>query len=115
MTSAMPEPFRIFVGWDSREDLPYQVCRHTLHARTSGPITVSPLRQNVLRENGVYSREVDALASTEFTFTRFLVPHLAGYEGWALFCDCDFLWQEDVLELAQLADGRPLRCHVCPS
>ena len=106
MTSAMPEPFRIFVGCDSREDLPYQVCRHTLHARTSGPITVSPLRQNVLRENGVYSREVDALASTEFTFARFLVPHLAGYEGWALFCDCDFLWQEDVLELAQLADDR---------
>ena len=106
ITPAIPEPFRIFVGWDSREDFLYQVCRHSLYTRTSGPITVNPLRQNELRENGIYSREVDVLASTEFTFTRFLVPHLAGYEGWALFCDCDFLWQDDIIKLAQLADDR---------
>ncbi len=106
MPSEEPQAFRVFVGWDSREDEVYQVCRHSLYTRASGPISVEPLRQNALREQGIYTRDVDALSSTEFTFSRFLVPHLAEYEGWALFCDCDFLWLEDVLALAQLADDR---------
>ena len=44
----------------------------------------------------IYWREVDKLASTEFTFTRFLVPHLMNYKGWALFIDCDIVFLEDV-------------------
>ena len=41
----------------------------------------------------------DPLAATEFTYTRFLTPALAGYQGWALFCDCDFLWLGDIAGL----------------
>jgi hypothetical protein len=67
---------------------------------------VEPLRQPDLRQLGLDHRPVDPLASTEFTYTRFLVPHLAGYQGWALFCDCDFLWLADVAELLALADDR---------
>ena len=37
--------------------------------------------------------------SIEFGMTRYLVPYLHGYKGWALFCDCDFLWLEDVDKL----------------
>lgn len=106
MSAAKSQTLRVFVGWDSREDEAFKVCRHSLHARASGPISVKPLRREVLREQGIYSRNVDALASTEFTYSRFLVPHLAGYQGWALFCDCDFLWLEDVRKLARLADDR---------
>ena len=106
MPPEMDKIFRIFVGWDSREDRAYQVCRHSLQTRASGPILVKPLKQDALREQGIYTRNVDPLASTEFTFTRFLVPHLAGYEGWALFCDCDFLWLQDVFKLAQMVDDR---------
>ena len=106
MSAAKPQTFRVFVGWDSREGELYEVCRHSLHARASGPISVKSLRQHVLRERGIYTRDVDPLSSTEFTFSRFLVPYLAGFDGWALFCDCDFLWLEDVLKLAQLVDDR---------
>ena len=96
----MPDsPFRIFVGWDSSEDIAYQVCRHSILARASVPVQVTPIKQEELRLGGLYSRELDPLASTEFTYTRFFVPHLAGYEGWALFCDCDFLWLADIKEL----------------
>jgi hypothetical protein len=97
---------RIFVGYDSREVIAYDVCRHSLVTRAGVPIEVIPLRQDELRRRGLYTRAADPLASTEFTYTRFLVPHLAGQRGWALFCDCDFLWLADVGELAALADDR---------
>ncbi len=100
------DPFRVFVGWDSREDIAYQVCRHSILARASRPVEIVALRQHELRERGLYWRAADPLASTEFTYTRFLVPCLADYEGWALFCDCDFLWLADVHELAALIDDR---------
>ncbi len=99
-------PFPIFVGWDSSEDIAYQVCRHSIAARASVPVRVMPIKQDELRDRGLYTRERDPLASTEFTYTRFLVPHLAGYDGWALFCDCDFLWLADIERLIDLIDDR---------
>lgn len=100
------EPLRVFVGWDSREDIAYQVCRHSLLRHATAPVAVTPLRQPDLRAAGLYERAADPLAATEFTYTRFLVPHLAGYRGWALYCDCDFLWLADVAELVAMADER---------
>ncbi len=99
-------PFRIYVGWDSREDIAYQVCRHSIEAHASVPVDVMPIKQQGLRQRGLYRREPDKLAATEFTYTRFLVPHLAGYDGWALFCDCDFLWLADIKQLIDLIDDR---------
>ncbi len=100
------QTLRVFVGWDSREDIAYQVCRHSLLRHASIPVEVIPLRQAELRARGLYSRDADPLAATEFTYSRFLVPHLAGYDGWALYCDCDFLWLADVAALFALADPR---------
>lgn len=102
----MSEKLHVFVGWDSREDIAYQICRHSLLRRTNVPIVVTPLRQRALRALQLYTRDKDPLASTEFTYTRFLVPYLSGYRGWALFCDCDFLWLDDVTKLFALADPR---------
>lgn len=99
-------PFPIYVGWDSREDIAYQVCRHSLLKRATIPTTVIPIKQHELREQGLYTRELDPLASTEFTYTRFFVPHLQNHQGWALFCDCDFLWLADIKELVELVDDR---------
>lgn len=94
---------RIYVGWDSREDIAYQVCKHSIH-RLSDDIDVMPLKLSELKEAGLVTRPDDAKASTEFTFTRFLVPHLNDYKGWALFIDCDFLFRSDVNKLFDLAD-----------
>jgi len=96
---------KIFVGYDIREDIAYQVCEHSIHKHQS-QAEVVPLKQIELRNKGIYTREVDALSSTEFTFTRFLVPYLAGYQGWAVFADCDFLFVEDVKKLFDQADDR---------
>ncbi|XP_009382825.3 protein CDI-like [Musa acuminata AAA Group] len=98
--------FRIFVGYDSREDAAFQVCRHSLLRRSSVPLEVIPLKQAELRAAGLYTRGRGATESTEFSFTRFLTPFLAGYQGWAMFVDCDFLFTADVAELSAMADDR---------
>ena len=100
------QPFRVFVGWDSREDIAHQICRHSLLARASMSLSIIPLNQEYLRDQRLYWKPRDRLAPTEFTYTRFLVPYLAGYEGWAIFCDCDFLWLSDIKELVALIDDR---------
>ena len=100
------KPFPVYVGWDSREDIAYQVCRHSIQSHASVPVTVTPIKQQELRARGLYTRELDPLASTEFTYTRFFVPYLADYQGWALFCDCDFLWLADIKELIALIDDK---------
>ncbi len=107
----MTHPFPVFVGWDSREDIAYQVCRHSLLKRASVPVEVAPLKLKELRAEGLYWRDEDPLASTEFVYTRFLVPALRHYKGWALFCDCDFLWLGDIAQLiGQLDDSYAVMC-----
>ncbi len=97
----MTEPFRIFIGWDSREPEAYDVARYSLLRRSSIPLDVQPVKLEKLRAQGLYSRGEDKLASTEFTYSRFLTPTLAGFQGWALFCDCDFLWLSDFAGLIE--------------
>jgi lipopolysaccharide biosynthesis glycosyltransferase len=92
----------VFVGYDSREDIAYQVCKYSIISRSKG-VNVIPLVQEDLRDQQIYTRPVDALSSTEFTFTRFLVPYLSDYQGWAIFCDCDFLFLEDITKLFEVA------------
>lgn len=96
---------QVFVGYDTREDIAYQVCEYSIKRYDSG-IKVVPLIQQELRQKKIYWREIDKLASTEFTFTRFLVPHLMNYKGWALFIDCDIVFLEDVKNLFSLADDK---------
>jgi lipopolysaccharide biosynthesis glycosyltransferase len=96
---------KIFVGYDTREDIAYQVCKHSILTRQPNA-EVRPLKQQELRDAGWYTRPIDKLASTEFTFTRFLVPELAGYKGWALFMDCDMILTTDIKELFDQADDK---------
>lgn len=93
------KPLKIYIGWDSREDIAYQVCKQSILDTASVPVEILPLKQKNLKGDGVYWRDEDKLASTEFTFTRFLVPTLQDFNGWALFIDCDFVALEDVKHL----------------
>lgn len=104
-------PFRVFVGWDSREPEAYAVCAHSLQRHASITLIITPIKQQELRAQNLYWRERDPLASTEFTYTRFLTPLLAGFDGHALFCDCDFLWTGDIAELVALID--PVKAVSC--
>ena len=102
---------RVFVGWDSREPIAYDVCAHSIRRHASTDVEITPLKRDALQAEGLYARDGDPLASTEFTYTRFLTPHLAGFEGWALFIDCDFLFTGDIAALwAERDDSKAVLC-----
>ena len=95
---------KIYVGYDSREDIAWQVCRHSLlrHAGADGGI--HPLWEAVLRGLGLTTRPADKTAPTECSLTRFLTPFLAGSDGWSMFVDCDFLFTQDITSLIETLD-----------
>ena len=96
---------KVFVGWDPREDIAWEVCRHSILSRTDpSKVIVTPLVQQELREQGLYTRPVDKKASTEFSLTRFMVPKLAGKKGYAIFVDCDFLFLADIRDVLEEVD-----------
>lgn len=92
---------KIFIGYDAREPEAYDVCAESLRRTSSMPLAIIPLKQPTLREKGFYTRPVDEPAATEFAFTRFLVPYLSDYQGFSLFCDCDFLFTQDIRKLGE--------------
>jgi hypothetical protein len=95
---------RIFIGYDAREAVAFNVLSHSIQRRASRPAAIAPLMLSQLGR--LMWRERNPLQSTDFSFSRFLVPHLAGFEGWALFMDCDMLVLDDVARLWELRDER---------
>lgn len=97
---------KIFIGYDPREVEAYHVCDYSLRKHAKEKLDITPIVKGKMMEEGLFWRKDDPLQSTEFTYTRFLVPKLMGYKGWALFVDCDFLFTVDIAELFRLADDR---------
>lgn len=88
---------RIFIGYDTREPIAFSVLAHSIATRATRPVQITPLVRSSLQL--YYKRERGPTESTEFSLTRFLVPHLCDYRGWALFMDCDMLARVDVTAL----------------
>ncbi len=95
---------RVFIGYDAREAAAFSVLSHSIHARSSEPVSITPLVLSELRD--VYRRERNPLQSTDFSFSRFLTPWLCDYDGWAIFMDCDMLVLDDIARLWRLRDER---------
>ncbi|MFD2239408.1 glycosyltransferase [Aureimonas populi] len=93
---------RVFIGYDSKEVVAYHVLAQSIIEHSTMPVTLSPLVLPHLEKT--FTRERNALQSTEFSFSRFLVPYLSNYEGWSLFMDCDMLMRADIAELWALRD-----------
>jgi lipopolysaccharide biosynthesis glycosyltransferase len=93
--------FKVYIGWDSREPEAAEVCRHSILRHSTIPVQIEFLKQDVLRDQKHYWRNVDEQASTEFSLTRFLVPYLNKFSGHAVFVDCDFVFVSDIRELFQ--------------
>jgi lipopolysaccharide biosynthesis glycosyltransferase len=92
---------RIFVGFDPRESVSYHVASHSILRRSSIPVDITPLALTNLPD---FKRDRNPLQSTDFSFTRFLVPYLCDFKGWALFMDCDVLVRADISELGKLCN-----------
>ena len=100
-----------FIGYDPKEDIAYRICKYSLLKRASTTVKVFSLKLDELIAKKLYTRTVDPLASTQFTYSRFLVPKLMNYTGWAVFCDCDFIFLDDVNNLIKnLDDSKAVYC-----
>jgi len=90
----------IFIGYDSKVKIAYHVLAESILKNSSTPVTISSIYLGNLKN--IYTRKQDPLASTEFSFSRFLVPHLMNYNGWAIFMDSDMVMLSDITELWNL-------------
>lgn len=70
---------RVFIGYDPNETIAWHVLSHSIHVRSSRPVSITPLMLSQLKEE--MWRERNSLQSTEFSFSRFLVPYLCNYQG----------------------------------
>lgn len=107
----------VFIGWDSRAAIAYDVAKFSIGRRTKARVRNHALKLEALREDGVLTRPVErrdgnlwcpiseAPMATEFAISRFAVPLLQS-EGLALFVDCDIICNADIEEVFALADQR---------
>lgn len=90
----------IFIGFDTREAVVYHVCTNSIIRHSSEPLTFTPLALNNLKEY----RETHTDGSNQFIYSRFMVPYLKNFYGWALYIDGDMLIRTDIAELWSLRD-----------
>jgi len=93
---------RIFIGYDEGEKIAFHVLAESIRKQSSEPISITPIDLNTLRNH--FIRDKQSNQSTEFAFSRFMVPYLSNYEGWSIFMDCDMLLRTDINELWKLRD-----------
>ena len=86
----------VFIGYDYGEPAAYHVLAESIRSHASGPVAITPLALNNLPE---FKRPRAPNQSTDFAFSRFLVPYLSNYKGWSIFMDCDMLVRDDIYNL----------------
>jgi lipopolysaccharide biosynthesis glycosyltransferase len=89
----------IFIGYDTKETVAYHVCSNSIIRQSSQPISITPLAINTLNY-----LETHADGSNQFVYTRFLVPSLTNYNGWAIFIDGDMIVRDDITKLWNFRD-----------
>ena len=94
----------MIIGYDSNEEVAYHVLVSSIIRRTSEPVSLTPINLNSLKL--IFNRKRSILQSTEFSFSRFLVPYLSDYQGWSIFMDCDMLMLDDIAKLWELRNDK---------
>lgn len=74
---------KVFVGYDPVEVVAWHVMAHSIFTRSSKPVALIPINLTNLKE--IFTRTRDSKQSNEFSFSRFLVPYLSDYKGYAIF------------------------------
>ncbi len=87
---------RVFIGFDQVESVAYHVLSQSILDNASVPVSITPLKVKTPQTDG----------SNAFVYSRFLVPEMCGYKGWAVFMDSDMVMLDDIAKLWQLRDSR---------
>ena len=91
-------PIPVFVGYDPREAIAFHVCTNSIIRNASQPVSIIPLALNLFPDY----KETHGDNSNNFVYTRFLVPYLMSYQGWAIFIDGDMILRDDIVKLWDL-------------
>lgn len=92
----------LFIGYDSNEIIAYHACVNSIIRTSTKPISIAPLALNLLSEY----KETHNDGSNQFIYSRFLIPYLMNYNGWAIFIDGDMILKENINNLFQLRDDK---------
>jgi|TARA_R110000782_G_scaffold50724_6_gene109803 lipopolysaccharide biosynthesis glycosyltransferase len=92
------QPIPIFIGYDPREAIAYHTCVNSIIRHATRPVAIIPVALNLFADY----KETHSDGSNHFIYTRFLVPHLTGFVGWALFIDGDMIVRDDICKLWDL-------------
>ena len=95
---------RVMIGYDSNEPVALHVLAHSIITRASRPVQITPIVLNQVP----LTRPRAEFQSTEFSFSRFLVPWLCDYEGKAIFMDSDMLCLTDICDLWDMQMNLPV-------
>jgi len=95
----------VYVGFDPREQKAFDVCeysilKHATHRRQSDTKVIKLYSKDIPE----YKRPHEPTQSTDFTYTRFFVPYLNNFYGYAVFVDCDFLFLDDIRKIVDNVD-----------
>ena len=104
----MSKLLNIFVGFDQREAIAYHTFVQSIIEKSSIPLSITPLAENNLDQ---YS-EKHTDGTNKFTYSRFLVPYLMDFKGWAVFVDGDMVCLSDLKELKQYFNPKIAVCVV---
>lgn len=98
---------RLFVGFDQAEAIAYHTFCQSVLSRASEPVSFTPLHlPNLAPFYAEEHKGIEGYPPTNaFIFSRFLVPYLCGFNGFAIFADGDMVCREDISKLWAL---RPL-------
>ena len=96
---------KVFIGYDPVESVAWHTMAASIYRLSSRPVAIIPV--NLRNLKGIFSRERDPKQSNEFSFTRFLVPYLCGYQGQAIFFDCDMMLRTDIAEIFEAMKAKP--------
>ncbi len=86
----------VFIGYDEGEKIAYNILAESIRRNSSQPVSITPLCLSNLPE---FTREKQENQSTDFAFSRFMVPYLRNYTGFSIFMDCDMMFRGDIAEL----------------
>jgi len=104
---ATAEPIRVFVGADESQLVPAAVLEYTIRKHAAGRVEFTTLRDLPVP----MPRDPSKRPRTGFSFYRFMIPKLTGYQGRALYLDCDMQVFADISELWAIPfDGQTVLC-----
>ena len=92
----------LFIGFDQKESVAYHTFVQSIIDKSSIPLSITPLAENNL--NMYDENHIDG--TNKFTYSRFLVPFLMGFDGWAIFADGDMVCLDDIKNLLDLRDNK---------